>query len=194
MLVDIDVGTGTLTAVRGDGRVAKATLLRVPGHDGHGAYMGEVDITPPNITDEMPLRDDLTDSIRDIGDALVRHGFDVRPVSLPVRLVYGGAWAPGALENQVGYDPLNDPEADEACRRFFNLIWANLPRQWSLEPKLTPWGLKILFRAPDVLRTEVYGTHTLIRAAADGHLNRLAAMAASLVSRKGNEGDLTAPE
>lgn len=170
--------TGRLTVSDGD-RIATATLLRVPGRDGRGAYMGEVHV-PGVCTDEMPLRESITDSIRDIGDALDRHGFGTRPISLPATLMYGGAWAPGALEAQVEYDPLEDPRVGDACRRFFNLLWANLPGRWALRPMTHPKGLVVECRSPNGLVRAVYDMGILARAADSGHLDRLALAASRM--------------
>lgn len=177
----VDLTTGKLTVTDGD-RVACAALLRVPGRDGRGAYMGEVHI--PGIgTDEMPMRESLADSIRDLGDALERHGFGTRPISLPATLMYGGAWASGALESQVEYDPLKDPRVGEACRRFFNLLWANLPGHVLLKPVMLPSGLKVTFRSNRGITTVVFDTGVLARAAVDGYLELLARAAVGLVPR-----------
>lgn len=173
---EVDPMTGMLTVTNGD-RVAKVALLRVPGRDGRGAYMGEILITGV-CTDEMPLRGSITDSIRDLGDALERHRFGTRPISLPATLMYGGAWAPGALESQVEYDPLKDPRVSEACRRFFNLLWANLPGEWTLKPMMHPKGLAVECRSPMGLTTAVYDMGILARAADSGDLD-MVAMAAS---------------
>ncbi len=169
---------GSLTVRDGD-RVAIATLLRVPGRDGHGAYMGEVCISGLG-TDETPLRDDLAESIRDLGDALERHGFDTRPISLQAKLIYGGAWVPGVLETQVEYDPIKDPKVSDACRRFFNLLWANLPGQWTLKPMMQPTGLEVRCIGPNGFTAAVYDTGVLARAAGSGHLDRLAKVAARM--------------
>jgi len=174
----VDPVTGRLTVVDGD-RVARAALLRVPGRDGLGAYMAEVHI-PGLGTDEMPLRGSITDSIRDLGDALERHGFGTRPISLPATLMYGGAWAPGVLEAQVEYDPLEDPRVDEACRRFFNLLWVNLPGQWKLKPVMHPGRLKVVCRSPMGLTTAVYDSVALARAVDNGYLEKLALAASRM--------------
>jgi len=169
--MQVDPKTGMLTVTDGH-RVAKAALLRVPGPDGHGAYMGELHITGV-CTDEMPMRGSITDSIRDIRDALERHGFGAKPISIPATLMHGGAWAPGALESQVEYDPSGDPEA-EACRRFFNLLWANLPGEWRLKSAPHPRGLEVVCRSPKGLTAAVYDTDVLVRAADSGYLEALA--------------------
>ncbi len=163
---------GRLKVTDGD-RVARVSLLRVAGRDGRGAYMGEIYILDIG-TDEMPLRNDIVESIRDLSDALDRHGFMVSPLSLPTRLVYGGAWAPGALEEQIGYDPLEDPKTGDACRRFFHLLWANLPRQWLLKPAMVQGRLKVVCLSPNGLMTAVYDKGVLSRAAKSGHLDKLA--------------------
>lgn len=178
MRSNVDMTTGSLI-VRHGNRVARATLLRVPGRDGLGAYMGEVDI-PGVCTDETPLREDFADSLRDLGNALERHGFAVRPTSLPVKLVYGGAWATGALEDQIGYDPLKDPRVDDACRRFFNLLWANLPGEWRLKPMMQPEGLEVVCLSPNGFAVAVYDTRILARAADNGHLDGLALAASRM--------------
>ncbi len=175
---DVDPATGKMTVLDGD-RSATAALLRVPGRDGHGAYMGEVHI-PGLGTDEMPLREDLTDSLRDLSDALERHGFGTRLISLPATLMYGGAWAKGELESQVEYDPLKDPKVDEACRRFFNLLWANLPGQWLLKPMTHQKGLAVECRSPKGLTTAVFDMGILARAAGSGHLDKLALAASRM--------------
>lgn len=180
MRSNVDAVTGSLT-VRDGARRARATLLRVPGRDGRGAYMGEVCIAA--TTDETPLRVNIAESIRDLGDALDRHGFHVRPLSLPARLVYGGAWAPGALESQIGYDMLRDPKTGDACRRFFNLLWANLPGHVLLKPVMLPSGLKVTFRSNRGITTVVFDTGVLARAAVDGYLELLARAAVGLVPR-----------
>jgi len=174
----VDLVTGKMTVTDGD-RVARASLLRVPGRDGHGAYMGEVCIL--DITDEMPLRESIADSIQDLSDALERRGFGTRSISIPATLVYSGAWAPGALETQVEYDPLKDPlRVGEACRRFFNLLWANLPGEWKLVAGSHLIGMEVVCHSPRGLTTAVYDSSVVARAADDGHLDKLASAAAQV--------------
>lgn len=187
MRSNIDITTGILTVMDGD-HTARVTLLRVPGLDGRGAYMGKVEVRGGG--DKTPLRVDLTDSIRDLGDALERHGFgDAKPASLPAQLVYGGAWAPGALKRQVEYNPLKDPneKAEVVCRRFLNLLWAALPRQWALDPTLTPVGMMVIFRTPAENKAETYNKRDLVCAARDGRLDEMALESARMLLGGGGE-------
>jgi len=165
--------------VKEGGRIAIASLLRVPGRDGHGAYMGEFHV-PGACTDEMPLRENIADAICDLAGALERHGFAVPAISLPAKLIYGGAWAPGALETQVEYDPLEDPRAGEACRRFFNLLWVNLPGKWLLSSAIRPKGLEVVCLSPNGLTTAVYDMGVLASAADSDYIDKLALAASRM--------------
>jgi len=123
---------GSLVFVAG-ARTARASVLRVPGPDGRGAYVGELNIQEGPTETTRP-RENADAAHRDLAAAIGRHGFSVLPLVLTPILVYSEGWVPGELALQRGYDPAMDPASDlrRLYARFIGLLWANLPKGWDV--------------------------------------------------------------
>jgi len=159
----------------------RASVLRVPGRDGRGAYMAEVSFCGErDFVETADFRPAVAEAIRDLVVILARHGIADIPAVRP-RLVYGGAWAPGELERQPGYNPRRDLRSDSAHSRFLNLLWAALPPDWRVHAEGPPGGVRLRFTRPSGTSfAEVYCDEVIRRAEQQGRLDELAMRSARL--------------
>lgn len=106
--------------------ILRAFILRLPGRDGHGAYTAEVGGCNCEFAETGAFRASLAEARSDLAAMLARRGAPPeRASAVAPRLVYGGAWAEGALERQPGYNPALDPRLRPQQARLLNLLWAN---------------------------------------------------------------------
>jgi len=97
--------------------------------------------------------------------------------------VYGGAWAPGELERQPGYNPRRDLRSDSAHSRFLNLLWAALPPDWRVHAEGPPGGVRLRFTRPSGTSfAEVYCDEAIRTAEREGFLYELAVHSARLAT------------
>jgi len=161
----------------------RASVLRVPGRDGCGAYMAEVSFDGGrDFVEAADFRPAAAEAICDLVVILARHGITDIPTVRP-RLVYGGTWAPGELEKQPGYNPRRDPRSDPARSRFLNLLWAALPPDWQVREVFGAPGVgaRLRFTRPSGTSfAEVYGDETIRMAEKQGRLDEFAMSSARL--------------
>jgi len=165
----------------------RASVLRVPGRDGRGAYVAEVSFDGErDFVETADFRPTPPEAICDLVTILARHGITdisaVRP-----RLVYGGAWAAGELERQPGYNPRRDPRLSRAYSKFLNLLWAALPPDWRVHAEVfgaSRAGVRIRFTRPSGASfARPYYDEVVQRAEKLGWLHELAMSSARLAVR-----------
>jgi hypothetical protein len=168
-----------MSAFWAHGAIGDASILRVPGPGGRGAYVAEVSLGETVETSDFCESFDA--AAHELRAILARRGA-VLPAPPPPTLVYSAAWAAGELARQPGYDLREDPwRLAGLRRRLSNLLWAAMP-EWGVEAIDAP-GLRLRFVRPDGSRfVRSFSPLAALRAEAGRRLDEFAAEIAGPLS------------